>query len=103
MRSDRQTPGRGPLTNRKKAKLQDLVMSFPTYQRVLLHMLRHQRDVTIVKLHHKLYGLDRGVDHRRMQQDLGRNFSRMNPKLAPLGYVIKPGVTRKTYRLWSLN
>jgi hypothetical protein len=66
-------------------------------QKALLHLLHKERDVLISRLYAKL--ANDKTAHRYMQQRVGVMIWRLNHHLVPLGYVIKPGEKRRTYRL----
>lgn len=66
-------------------------------QAALLWLLRSERDIPIQNLYRKLHNTPR--DARHQQQLVGAVISRLNLALAPLGYVVRPGDKRRTYRL----
>lgn len=66
-------------------------------QKALLHLLHKEREVPIERLYRKLHNTPRSPRHQ--QQLVGAVLSRLNSVLMPLGYVVKPGETRRTYRL----
>jgi len=71
-------------------------------QRKLFSHLRSGRDVTISKLHHALYGTST-VTPTRQQQQLGPHIGRLNARLEPQGFRVRPGVARGSYRLYPIQ
>ena len=69
-----------------------------TYQAAVFTLLRMPNDVPIERLWRRISN-DKNMPHRGQQMRIGAIISRINGKLEPLGYIIKPGAYRKTYRL----
>ena len=75
----------------------ELAKTLTPSQAALLHLLKNERDVPIQRLYEMLHTERR--PRRRQQQIVGSVISRLNQRLAALGYVVKPGEKRRTYRL----
>ena len=82
--------------------IEQAIKDLPPMQASLLYALRNGKDISIRTLYGKVDpgGSD---DWRWMQQRLGGHFSKMNLKIAEIGYKIAPGVRRRTYRLWRIT
>lgn len=76
--------------------------ALPPAQAALLHVLvyRGGRDVPIRNLYARIY-ID-NPPHRQQQQRVGAILSRLNVKLKPHGFVVRPGEKRRTYRLYTI-
>lgn len=60
-------------------------------------------EAKIETVYRKVYDDGRELTPQRRQQRLGAVISRINVHLRPLGFVIKPGVEKRTYRFRRLR
>lgn len=76
--------------------------ALPPAQGAILHVLLYRggRDVPIRNLYARLE--NDNPPHRYQQQRVGAILSKLNAKLAPHGYVVRPGEKRRTYRLYPV-
>lgn len=79
------------LTEREQ-KIYDMLRAAPK------NLVGDGMDVPVTTLY-SATGHPKWKSPRGQQQFLGAYFSRLNVKLAPKGFEIKPGVARGTYRL----
>jgi hypothetical protein len=68
------------------------------YQAAVFRLLRYPTDVPIERMWKRISN-DKDMPFRGKQMRIGAIISRINGKLAPLGWIIKPGAFRRTYRL----
>jgi hypothetical protein len=78
-----------------------LMKTLSPAQGAILYMVHLGKDVPISKIYYKLHTIKR--EHREQQQLIGATISRLNKRLAPLGYRITPGNERRTYRLRKIG
>lgn len=83
----------------KRHGLAKLAKTLSPTKATILHALAYSmhKDVPIWRLHARIY-LDK-PPHRLQQQRVGSVIARLNKILVPLGFIIKPGDARRTYRL----
>lgn len=73
-------------------------------QKVLFLKLHAAKtDVPIETLFKLLYPTRKEMKMAQQQRALGSHFFRLNTKLAEYGRVIRPGVSRRSYRLWPVS
>ena len=69
----------------------------------LFSMLSPDHDTPIAHLYAGYYDKAPTVSPRRQQQALSWVKNRLNAKLAMRGLVMKPGIARRSYRLYPLE
>lgn len=86
----------------ERQKLYTLLGELIGQEKALLSKLISGRDATIRSLYMCL-GLPPKPERRSEQMAVGSVVWRVNCKLKPLGYKIKPGIARATYRLYQTD
>jgi hypothetical protein len=77
--------------------------NLPPAQRAVLLVLLTRRgvDVPVIALYRRLS--DEKAEPRYMQQRVGAILSKLNKGLADFGLMVKPGIGRRTYRLYRTD
>lgn len=68
----------------------------------LYRLLRLDRDTSITALHERFLGRRPPANSRQAQRKVTAYIRRLNLHLADHGLRVRPGVQRRTYRLYSI-
>lgn len=68
----------------------------------LYRLLRLDRDTPISVLHERYLGRRPPANTRDAQREVTSYVNRLNDRLAPHGLRVRPGVQRRTYRLYAI-
>lgn len=68
----------------------------------LYRLLRLDRDTPISALHERYLGRRPPANSRQAQRKVTAYIGRLNNHLAPHGLRVRPGVQRRTYRLYAV-
>lgn len=87
-------------TNRPSTKqYKEIADGLSANEGMVFYMLRDGKSHNLSNIYAKVY--IETAPTRTQQMRLGPIIARLNRKLAPVGWIIKPGEPRRTYRLYA--